>query len=333
LNDKTAVFLFPGQGARYRGAAIDFLDAGSPGARELFALASEACGRDMRALLADGSEEELKRTDVAQPALTLCALAAAAFLSERGWRPALCAGFSLGEYPALACAGVLSAADCFKLVVARGKAMQDEADRALAEHGGDANLAPGMMAVVGLALDKALELIEGWKESGVLKDEGLSDLYPANLNSPSQLVASGTAAALSRAEGLFAAAGARVTRLRVAGPFHSPLMSRAAEAFAVALADARFGDPEIPLFSNVTGEKAESGEEAKRLALLHVTSPVQWAREQRAVARAMGELGAAACLEVGPGKVLRGLWRDSGAETGCLSAESVADIEKLDQSA
>ena len=314
-------YLFPGQGARYRGAALDFLAAGSAAVRRLFEMAADVFGRDMEALLRDSDEQAMKRTDVAQPALALCGLASAAFLGERGFYPAACAGFSLGEYPALACAGAIGAEDCFRLIKARGAAMQRSADRLRAAAAGGA--APGMTAVIGLPPEKAEALIEGWRGEG----GALADLYAANINSPSQLAASGTDAALLEAEARFAAAGAKCMRLRVAGPFHSPLMADSAEEFAPALEAVEFADPRIPLYSNVTGRRVESGAEAKRLAGLQITSPVRWVDAQSALA----EGGAAACFEAGPGKVLRGFWRELVRSVPCRGAGTVADVEKIIQ--
>ena len=319
MRDRVA-YLFPGQGARYKGAALDFLAAGSAGAKRLFEQASDIFGMDMEAALRDSDEAAMKRTDIAQPALTLCALASAAHLAEQGWEPAACAGFSLGEYPAMVCAGALSAEDCFRLIKARGGAMQRSADRLREAAGGDAEKAPGMTAVIGMPPEKAEALINEWREGG------LAGIYAANINSPSQLVASGTAEALAEAEARFAAAGARTMRLRVAGPFHSPLIADAAEAFAPALEAVGFADPKIRLYSNVTGARVESGAEAKRLALLQITSPVRWVEEQAAMA---GDGGFAACLEAGPGKVLRGFWKDSGSAIPCHGAGTVEDIAKI----
>ena len=318
-------FLFPGQGTAYKGFALDFLAEGSAGVKALFELASGVFDRDMEALLKDGDEQTLKRTDVTQSAITLCGLAAATFLGEQGWEARACAGFSLGEYPAMACAGVVSAEDCFRLIKARGEAMQRSVDRIREASGGDDSAAPGMAAVLGLDTGKVEALIEQ------LRAGGIKDLYAANINSPTQLVVSGTAAALKEAEPQLKAAGAKVMRLRVAGPFHSPLIADAAEAFKPALDAVEFADPKIPLYSNVTGKRVASGAEAKELALLQITSPVRWVAEQAAIA---GDATAAAvgfetCLEVGPGKVLRGFWKDSTSGIPCHGAGTVEDINKL----
>jgi [acyl-carrier-protein] S-malonyltransferase len=322
------VYLFPGQGAQYQGMALDFLEAGGAAVQRLFETASEIYGTDMYTLLKNSDAETLKRTDVSQSAITLANLAAAMALAERGFRPAACAGFSLGEYAALVCAGVVSTEDCLRLVKARGEAMQRSADRLQASGGhagGDA--APGMAAIIGLTPERVEALLAEWNAAG------LADLYAANINSPRQVVVSGTAAALTEAETRFKEAGARrVLRLQVAGPFHSPLIADAAQAFHPFLESVPFSDPVVPLYSNVTGKRVVSGAEAKSLALAQITSPVRWTSEEAAIADDMiASGGIDACLEAGPGKTLQGLWRDMPQCGGipCYPAGAVADIEKI----
>ncbi|WP_010253736.1 ACP S-malonyltransferase [Treponema primitia] len=315
-NKTKAAFLFPGQGAQYPGMALDFL-ALSKAAAVLFALASEAMGRDMEALLRDSDAEFLKRSDIAQPTVTLANLCAAAFLKDRDLKPVCVAGHSLGEYAALVSAGVISPADCLKLVVARGKAMQETVEHIAKQSGGGADSAPGMAAVIGLAPDQVETLV---------KSSGIADLYAANINSPRQVVVAGTAKALTAAEAKFKEAGAkRVLRLQVAGPFHSPLMAEAADRFGPVLESITFKDPVIPLFSNVSGKEVRSGAEAQDLALKQITSPVRWIAEEHAIAA----LGIEIALETGPGKVLQGLWKDSGAELPGFPAGKVEEITAL----
>lgn len=306
------VFLFPGQGAQYQGMGSDLL-AASPAVRTLFALASDIAGRDMQALLAEADEATLKRTDVSQPAITLVNLAAAAVLAERGVVPAATAGFSLGEYAALVIAGVISAEDCLRLVKARGETMQAVSDTLMRGQN-----PPGMAAVIGLAPERVESLIAQCQ---------IQDLFIANINSPKQVVVSGTAEALALAESRFKEAGARrVLRLAVAGPFHSPLMAHAAEQFQPALEAVVFHDPALLLYSNVSGAQVRSGAEAKALALRHISQPVRWTDEEAAISAE----GVDAAVEAGPGKVLQGLWRDAGINAPCLGAGTLADIDKID---
>jgi [acyl-carrier-protein] S-malonyltransferase len=314
VNTEKAAFLFPGQGAQYPGMALDLLETGSPGVRELFKLASEIMGRDMAALLGDG--EALKRGDAAQPAITLANLAAAALLKERGVRPLVCAGHSLGEYAALETAGLISAADCFTLVKHRGTAMRRAAERLAGDAAGDA----GMMAVIGLTPEQVEELTARWRA----EDGGLAEIYAANFNSPRQTVVSGRALGLAGER--FKAAGARrVVVLQVAGPFHSPLMAEAAEEFRPVLEGIPFRDPAIPVYSNVTGGRILSGAEAKKLALEQITAPVRWTAGEGALL----ETGMELALETGPGRVLQGLWKDSACPPPCYAAGTAAEIDKL----
>ncbi|MDR2049551.1 MAG: ACP S-malonyltransferase, partial [Treponema sp.] len=269
----------------------------------------------------DSGAEKLKRTDISQITLTAASLAAAAMLREKGFAPAACAGFSLGEYPALACAGVIGAADCFTLTQARGRAMQAAVDRITDSAGAET---PGMAAVLGLPPEQVEGLIAEWKKAGGA--DFARGLYAANINSPKQTVVSGTSAALCEAEKRFKEAGAkRFVRLQVAGPFHSPFMKEAADAFAAVLEAVTFNDPEIAVFSNVTGERIQSGKEAKALALRQIREGVRWTDEEAAIAA----LDPDAVFETGPGKVLQGLWRDSGSAVPCYGAGTAEEIERI----
>ena len=319
-----AFFLFPGQGAQYPGMALDFLSSGNAAVASLFKTASEIFGKDAKALL-ESEADVLKRTDVSQPAITLTNLSAAAYLAEKGIGPAGCAGFSLGEYAALATAGVISIEDCFLLVNERGKAMQAAVDEMEARgKSADGKNVPGMAAVMGLEPGKVEALIAEWKASG---NAAIQEIYAANINSPKQTVVGGTAEALTEAEALFTAAGARrYMRLQVNCPFHTPLLAGAAAQFLPFLDKVLFKDPQVPVFSNVSGKRVSSGEEAKKMALAQITNPVRWFEELSSIAA----LGGIDCLlEAGPGKVLQGLWKDSGSALPCHSAGTVADIDKL----
>jgi [acyl-carrier-protein] S-malonyltransferase len=199
--------------------------------------------------------------------------------------------------------------------------MQASADRIKAA--ANSGAAPGMAAVIGLTPDQVEGLISEWKKEG----HPFDNLFAANINSPRQTVVSGTAKALAECTRRFTEAGAkRVIPLAVAGPFHSPLMADAAEAFKPFLEKVEFKNPVLPLYSNVSGKLVSTGEEARKLALAQITSPVRWTDEEGAIQSAGGF---DACLETGPGKVLQGLWKDSGSVLPCLPAGTVIDLEKL----
>ena len=198
--------------------------------------------------------------------------------------------------------------------------MQKTINRLLEANEGDCSAAPGMAAVTGFPVEQTETIINQ------LAANGLNDLYVANINSPRQLVISGTAAALNEAEIRLKEAGLRrFIRLPVAGPFHSPLMSDAAREYLSVLETVVFNDPVIPIFSNVTGKIILTGSEAKELAEKQITNPVRWVDEQTAVAASGIEI----CLEVGPGSVLQGLWKDMKTDIPVYAAGTTEDINKL----
>ncbi|MFP3960569.1 MAG: ACP S-malonyltransferase [Spirochaetaceae bacterium] len=287
----TYSFLYPGQGAQYPGMGRDLFDH-SQAVRDLFAEADKHADFDVRRVLFEGAEEELKQTNVTQVAITLVNLAAARVLAEHGITADRFAGFSLGEYAALVDAGVLDAADVFPVVTTRGRLMEETSRTLDAEAG-----AAGMAAVLGLQFETVRDTIIR---------HGIENLYPAIYNSPVQTVVSGTAEALDAAESVFREAGAkRFIRLKVSGPFHCPLMREARERFAEFLAGVTFSDPRKPVYSNVTARPVSSGEDARRLCLDQLVSTVMWTAEER---RMVAD-GADGFLEVGPGTVLGGLWK------------------------
>jgi [acyl-carrier-protein] S-malonyltransferase len=300
-------FLFPGQGAQYPGMGRDFYETSSA-VRELFQLASEQASIDMAKLIFQGSEDDLKQTRNTQIAVALIGSAAALCAREHGILPAGAAGFSVGEWPALAEAGIVSHADMFRLVALRGRLM-DEA--------GIASGGSTMSAILFLAPDKI---------EAVIKDAGLQNVWIANYNSPSQSVISGTGIDIEAAEGLLKAAGAkRVVRLKVSGAFHSPIMAPARDAFASHVEATRFSDPRFPVFSNVTGRAIGSGAEAKELAVRQVVSPVRWISEEKSIADA----GYDRLLETGPGTVLSGLWKTVSPDRPCVPCGTLDQIAAI----
>jgi len=288
-------FLFPGQGAQYPGMAKDFFET-SKAVRELFELASDSSGIDLKKLLFEGSEEELKQTRNTQIAVALAGVAAATIAKERGAQPEGCAGFSVGEWPALAEAGVIAYADMFRLVAERGRLMDEAGKRS----GGST-----MSAIINLSPAAIETAIAG---------AGLKNVWIANYNSPTQSVISGTEADVAAAEEAVKAAGAkRAIRLRVSGAFHSPIMAYARDGFAEAVGPVAFSDPKIALFSNVTGKRVAGGTEAKALAVAQIVSPVRWIDEEAAILAEKPVF----CAETGPGTVLGGLWKAVGGDVPC----------------
>ncbi|RPI96554.1 MAG: [acyl-carrier-protein] S-malonyltransferase [Spirochaetales bacterium] len=293
-------FLYPGQGAQYTGMGKDLFSESSA-VREVFSEASDESGIDLEQVLFNGSDEDLLKTENTQVAVTVVNLAAMTYLGERGVESDACAGFSLGEYSSLVDSRVLARSVAFKLVRKRGEIMA-KASSGLT--GGPA----GMAAVIGLDFEEASVLLDQ------LKDD---DIYLANHSSPSQIVIAGTDEALEKADKLFEDAGAlSFIRMKVSGPFHSPLMASARDEMAEYLKDIDFRDPVKPVFANVTGDKITSGDEARRLCIEQIVSPVRWV----AIEEKLVSMGFDQVLEVGPGNVLSGLWKSYTKALRCLPA-------------
>ncbi len=280
--------------------------------RDLFRRASEASGVDMEALLFRGSAADLFSTDKTQVAITLVNISSAAVLREKGVSMDCCAGFSLGEYAALFEAGIIRLEELFPIVKIRGELME-KAARNLDSPAGK----PGMAAVLGLSTEKVAEVV------GSLSDKGV---YLANHNSPVQSVLSGTAAGIAAAEEALKAAGAkRIVRLKVSGPFHSPLMAEAKTGFERELARFAFSDPRVPVYSNVTGKPIRSGNEARELCGKQLISPVRWV----SVEESLVSDGSSRFVEAGPGTVLTGLFKTLKPDVLCHPAGELSDIEKI----
>lgn len=307
-------FLYPGQGAQYPGMGLDLWEH-SQAVRKLFSTASKIAGFDVKEILAQGSPEELQRTDRSQVLITAASLAAYLFLHERDIISDAVAGFSLGEYAAMVDAGVLTMEDAFHTVKQRGEIME-RVSRRLDSSEGDA----GMIAVIGLSAEKVTATIAS-----------VPHAYPAIYNSPQQTVVSATFSALTEATELLKEAGAkRVIRLRVSGPFHCPLMKEASEQFARYLEPISFTDPKKIIYSNVTGKQVHTGSDLKTLCVQQLVSPVQWTHTEQSLVQD----GTRQLYEAGPGKVLRNLWKsfaDSDELKGLevLSAGTVEGINDL----
>ncbi|HOX49044.1 MAG TPA: ACP S-malonyltransferase [Spirochaetales bacterium] len=300
-------FLFPGQGAQYPGMGRDFYDT-SKAVRELFELASDSAKMDLKALVFQGSEDDLKQTRNTQIAVALVGSAAALCAREHGIQPQGVAGFSVGEWPALAEAGVVSHADMFRLVGERGRLMDEAGKRS----GGST------MSAVLFMSPEAIEK--------TISDAGLKQVWIANYNSPTQSVISGTEADISAAELALKAAGAkRVVRLKVSGAFHSPIMAYARDGFAELVSEVSFADPKLELFSNVTGKLLSKGAEAKELAVRQIVSPVRWIEEEKSIIAA----GYGQAVETGPGLVLGGLWKAVAGDLPCHPCGTLDQVASI----
>jgi [acyl-carrier-protein] S-malonyltransferase len=275
------LLLFPGQGSQAVGMAGDLLHL-SAEARETFLEAEDLLGWDLRALCLSGPLDQLTRTDKAQPAIFVCSVATWRALEAEGAGFDVALGHSLGEYSALVATGQLTFADALRVVEARGRAMWACGERE----------AGTMAAVVGLENDAVEELC---REAG--------EVWPANYNSPGQIVISGTPEGVARASLLAAERGARrVLPLQVSGAFHSPLVSGAGDQLARVLADVEIQEPTTGRFFSTTEVRYPESHEVRETLLRQLTSPVRFTQSVRQVTP-----DCSYGIEVGPGNVLAGL--------------------------
>ena len=277
-------FVFPGQGAQFSGMGKDLHDA-SPDARLRFEEANDILGFDIASIMFDGTAEELKQTKVTQPAIFLHSVILAECLGD-AFQPDMVAGHSLGEFSALVAAGALGFRDGLALVSARANAMQKACE-----------LNPSTMAAV-LGLENTVV------EDICADTDGV--VVAANYNCPGQLVISGEVPAVEAACHALTEAGARrALMLPVGGAFHSPLMEPAREELAVAIAQASIQSPRCPIYQNVSAEPTNDSQLIRQQLVAQLTAPVRWTQTMEA----MIADGAKEVTEVGPGKVLQGLFK------------------------
>jgi [acyl-carrier-protein] S-malonyltransferase len=301
-------FLFPGQGSQAVGMGRELAER-FPIAAQTFAEADAALGFPLSRLCFEGPEEDLRLTENTQPAIMTVSVAAARVLAEHGIAPALAAGHSLGEWSAHVVAGTFSFADAVRAVKARGRAMQQAVPAG-----------QGAMAAV-LALD-AVQVAEACAEAA--RETGLA-VQAANLNSPSQTVISGAAAAVEKAAAICKAKGARRTvMLPVSAPFHCALMQPAQEAVARVLSAVAMSDPRIPVAANVTGGLVTTADATRDALIRQVTGAVRWVDCVQSLKAAGTDL----YIEVGPGKVLCGLLKQIDPALKSLNVEDAASLEK-----
>lgn len=282
-------YVFPGQGSQFPGMGKSIVEQ-SETAKKLVEQANLQLGFDLAAIMFSGTEEELRRTDVTQPAIFLHSMLAYSTLQHP--QPSMVAGHSLGEFSALVAAGVLSFLDGLRLVAARANAMQKACE-----------LEPGTMAAV-LGL-------EDQKVEGICAS--ISDtVVPANYNCPGQLVISGSVTGIEKACIALKEAGAkRALVLPVGGAFHSPLMKAAEEELQVAIQTITFKAPSCPVYQNVVAMPVTDPATIKQNLINQLTGPVKWTQS----VQAMIADGATEFTEVGPGKVLQGLIQKIQKET------------------
>ena len=296
-------FIFPGQGAQVCGMGQDFYEQTETG-KKIFDKASGLLGFSMPELCFE-KNDRLDITEYTQAAMVTAGIAMMRVLEEKGIKPDVAAGLSLGEYCALAAAGVMSDEDAIRTVRQRGILMQEAVP-----------VGEGAMAAI-LALDAAaIEAVTGAMEG----------VWIANYNCPGQIVISGKKAAVEEAcEKLKAAGAKRALLLNVSGPFHSGMLTVAGEKLAQVLADVEIHTPRIPYVANVNAQFVTTAEPVKDLLTRQVSSSVRW---QQSV-EAMINDGVDTFIEIGPGRTLAGFMKKISKEVKTMNVEKLEDIEKV----
>ena len=288
-------YIFPGQGSQFKGMGLDLYQS-SDSAKSLFDKANEILGFDITKIMFEGTDEELKQTNVTQPAIFIHSVALAK--NSIDFAPDMVAGHSLGEFSALVAAGGLSFEQGLKLVAKRADAMQKACE-----------IRPSTMAAILGLDDKTIEDI-----CASITDE---IVVPANYNCPGQLVISGETTSVEKAcEALKAAGAKRALILPVNGAFHSPLMMPAQERLAAAIEKTNFRKAMIPVYQNITTTAVTDPEEIKKNLIAQLTGPVKWTQS----VQNMIKDGADNFIEVGPGKTLQGLIKKINSEVSASSA-------------
>lgn len=288
-------YVFPGQGAQFIGMGKELYENSSL-AKEMFKKANDILGFSITDIMFSGEVADLKQTKVTQPAIFLHSVILSATLGDN-FKPDMVAGHSLGEFSALVANKVLNFEAALQLVATRALAMQKACEKT-----------PSTMAAVLSLADKVVEKI-------CTETDGI--VVPANYNCPGQLVISGTISAINEAcEKLKEAGARRALILPVGGAFHSPLMEPAREELAAAINNTTFNSPSCPIYQNVTAKATTNPEEIKANLIAQLTAPVKWTQTmQQMIAD-----GATTVTEVGPGKVLQGLFKKIDRQLATVSA-------------
>ena len=298
--------MFPGQGSQQVGMGRD-LAAMYPVARETFEEADAALGYKLSQLCFEGPEEQLKLTEITQPAILTVSVAAWRVLQSQGMTPSYVAGHSLGEYSAHVAAGTLSFADAVRTVRNRGKYMQEAVPLDVG----------AMAAILALPADQIEQVCAEAAQGEVCQ--------AANLNSPDQTVISGNKAAVERAAEMAKHRGAkRAILLPVSAPFHCALMQPAQDRLAADLLALELHNPKVPVMCNVGAALVCTGDASRDALIRQVTGAVQWVKSMLALIA----LGVENFVEVGPGKVLGGLMRQIDRSRSSVNVEDEASLQK-----
>jgi [acyl-carrier-protein] S-malonyltransferase len=296
-------FIFPGQGAQYVGMGKEFYEKEKTAAR-VYDTASKVTGLDLPALCFE-ENEDLNQTQYTQIAMLTTEVAILKVLEERGLRPDVTAGLSLGEYGAIVASGIMKPEDAFRVVRQRGIYMQEAVP-----------VGGAMSAVLGLGSDIVEKVCE--------ETEGTVSV--ANYNCPGQLVISGEAAAVEKAGAALKEQGAkRVLPLNVSGPFHSRMLIPAGEKLERVLDEVELSEFVIPYVSNLMGDFVTETKEIKFLLKMQISSPVKW---QQSVER-MIEEDVDTFVEIGPGRTLSGFMKKINKEVRAFNIDKYQDLEKV----
>lgn len=297
-------FIFPGQGAQTTGMGQDFYNEEET-ARHVFDRASQLLGFSVPELCFEPNDR-LDITEYTQPAMVTASIAMMKVFTERtGITPSVAAGLSLGEYPAMAAAGVMSEDDAIRTVRQRGILMQEAVPAGLG----------AMSAVLAMDAAKIEEVIEP-----------IEGVQIANYNCPGQIVISGKTEAVEEASRKLAEAGAkRVIPLKVSGPFHSAMLTQAGEKLGKVLETVEVHTPVIPYVANVTAEYVTDAADVKPLLVRQVSSSVRWEQS----IRRMLENGVDTFIEIGPGRTLTGFMKKIDRNAKAMNIEKLEDIEKV----
>ena len=310
MNTIKTAFVYPGQGAQYIGMGKDAADS-IDAAAEVFKTAGEALGFSISDLIFNGDEETLKITENTQPALLTVCVALSAALADKGVRPDVAAGLSIGEYAAHVSAGTFSFRDAVNVVRLRGRFMQEEVPLGLG----------GMAAIIGLDAEAVETCCK--KAPEVAGDASLT-VEPANYNCPGQIVISGHLKAVEAACALCKESGARrAALLAVSAPFHCSLLRGAGIKLAAELAKIALNPMRIPVVSNVTAEYVADPAQAVTLLERQVASPVKW---EQCIRRMLSD-GVGRFVEIGPGKTLAGFIRKIDADVEIINVSDAASVD------
>jgi [acyl-carrier-protein] S-malonyltransferase len=307
----TIALLFPGQGSQSIGMGKDLFEK-YPIARQTFEEADDALDYKLSQLCFEGPEDQLRLTEITQPAILTASVAALRVLETRIPKPRYVAGHSLGEYSAHVCAGTFAFADAVRTVRNRGKYMQEAVPVGVG----------AMAAILGMDLDKVTAVCREASENGATENEVCD---PANINSPEQIVISGNTAAVERAAKLADERGAkRAKLLPVSAPFHCSLMKPAQDRLEADLNALKMQKPDYPIACNVEATFVTDELRARDTLVRQVTGSVKWEQCMRLLIAERVET----FIEVGPGKVLCGLMRQIDRSKTCLNAGDETSLTK-----